>query len=97
MDSLTFMRVVNFAAWLCVMAYMAPAAWSAGFGKNVRRGDPMRLGCFATAFVMALGYARWLFMPESIVFWQIIHIMTAVVAGYILILARSYGRGSRVE
>ncbi len=93
---MTTLRLINLVLWLIVLGYMAPAAWNAAFGKQVRRGDPMRLGVFATAFVMIGFFARWLFAPDSIATWQALHVLCAACAIYIFFLARSYGRGDHV-
>ncbi len=93
---MTELRIINVILWSGVLLYMLPAAWNAAFGKQVRRGDPMRLGVFATSFVMISFFARWLIAPESILTWQALHVLAAAVAIYIGFLARSYGRGDHV-
>ncbi len=93
---MTALRIINVVIWGALLLYLLPGAWSAVHGKAVRRGDPMRLGCVATAFVMLGFFLRWLLAPESDLLWQALHILSAADAVYIWFLARAYGRGEHV-
>jgi hypothetical protein len=92
----TAWRILNIVIWLSMMIYMAPGAWSAVTGKALRRGDPMRLACFATAFVIVGFNGRWLLAPDSEMIWQTLYALSAAVGVYIIRLAHAYGRGPRV-
>jgi hypothetical protein len=93
---MTALRILNVVVYGMMAVYMFPGAWSAVFGRDVRRGDPMRLACFATAFVMLGFNLRWLFAPDSIWMWQALYLLSAGVGVYIIVLAHAYGRGGRV-
>jgi hypothetical protein len=90
----TALRILNVIVWGSMLVYMAPAAWSAAFGKATRRGDPMRLACLAMAFVMIGFNLRWLLIPDDTAVWMALCALSAAAGVYILMLARSYGRGS---
>jgi hypothetical protein len=90
------LRILNVVVWGIMLVYMIPGAWSAAFGKDLRRGDPMRLACLSTAFVMVGFNLRWLLAPDSIVLWQALYGLSAASGVYIILLARAYGRGPRV-
>jgi hypothetical protein len=94
---MTFLWLLTLVSWTAVIVYMAPAAWAASFGRNPRRGDPMRLACFSTAVMMAGFSLRWLLAPTNVLLWQILYVLSSVDAVYILMLARAYGRGGRIE
>ena len=89
---MTFLWWLNTAVWGVVMLYMAKGAWSAAFGKS-RRYDPWRLVSFTTAFMMAGFSIRWLLVPDIIILWQLLYVLSAADAVYIIIVARAYGRG----
>jgi hypothetical protein len=92
----TALRILNVIVWGGLIAFMLPGAWSAAFGKAVRRGDPMRLACLATGAVMVGFNLRWLLAPDSIILWQALYGLAAAVGVYIIMLARAYGRGPHV-
>lgn len=93
---MTLLRILNVVVWGVMAAYMLPGAWSTVAGYAVRRGDPMRLACFATAIVMVGFSLRWLLAPDNILVWQALYGLSAAVGVYIMFLARAYGRGPRV-
>lgn len=93
---MTELRVLNLIVWGLMALYMTTGAWSAVFGANTRRGDAMRLACFATAIVMVGFNLRWLVAPDSIWTWQALYVLSAGLGCYILWLAHAYGRGPRV-
>lgn len=93
---MTYLRILNVIIWGCMAAYMFSGAWSAIVGSNVRRGDPMRLACFATALLMVGFNLRWLLVPDSIWTFQALYGLSAVLGAYIMVLAHAYGRGPRV-
>lgn len=94
---MTELRILATVAWGLLALYMLPGAWSAARGRDTRRGDPMRLGVFATALVMIGFNLRWLFAPDSMLIWQMLYLLSAGDAVFIALLARAYGRGGRVE
>jgi hypothetical protein len=75
---------------------MLPGAYSAVTGKNVRRGDPMRLGMACVCTVMILGNIRWLVAPDNAAFFAAIYVLSALSGAYIAILAKTYGRGPKL-
>jgi hypothetical protein len=93
---MTALRILNLIIWGGMMIYMAPGAWSAVSGKALRRGDPMRLACFATAFVIVGFNLRWLLLADNMMVWQALYVLSAGVGVYIVVLAHAYGRGPRV-
>lgn len=93
---MTVLRIVNVLIWGTMALYMVTGAWAAISGIGVRRGDPMRLACFATALVMAGFNLRWLIAPDSIWTWQALYALSAALGVYIMALAYAYGRGPRV-
>ena len=93
---MTALRILNVIAWGIVLLYMIPGAWSAGFGKDRRRGDPMRLAGAINAFLMAGFSLRWLFAPTDEMIWMALYFLCFINAIYIIVLARVYGRGSRI-
>lgn len=93
---MTELRILNLIVWGALLIFMAHGSWSALFGKNQRRGDAMRLACFAMAAVQIGFNLRWLFWPEDVVLWQALYVLSAGAAVYIAWLAHTYGRGPRV-
>ena len=93
---MTALRILNIVIWGAMAAYMMTGAWSAIRRTHVRRGDPMRLACLATALVMIGFNVRWLLIPENVLVWQGLYVLSAGVGCYIIALARAYGRGPRV-
>lgn len=93
---MTELRLLNVLVWGIMLVMMSSGAWSAAFGNDLRRGDPMRLACFATAFVMVGFNVRWLIWPDSVLMWQALYVLSAASGVYIMLLARAYGRGPRV-
>lgn len=93
---MTELRVLNVIVWAGVLIYMIPSAWPAVRGVDMRRGDPMRLACAATAFVMLGFVVRWLIAPQDMLSWAALYVLSAALGVYIVLLARAYGRGPRV-
>ena len=93
---MTALRVVNVLIWGALLIYMLPGAYSAAFGKAVRRGDPMRMGVAATCLVMIAANLRWLLAPDNVSLWAAVYVLSAAVAIYIAFLAKAYGRGGRL-
>ncbi len=93
---MTELRILNLIVWSVLALYSMPGAWGAVSGKETRRGDPMRLACVATAFVMIGFTLRWLLAPDSIVLWQALYVLSAATGLYIIRVAWAYGRGPRV-
>lgn len=93
---MTPLRILNTVVWGVMAIYMLQGAWSAMFGPDTRRGDPMRLGCLLTAIVMVGFNIRWLFWPDAMVTWQALYVLSAGTGLYIIWLAHAYGRGPRV-
>lgn len=92
---MTALRIVNLAAWLMVLAYMAPAVVGILRGKP-RGGDPARL-IYAAFALLVVGFnLRFLALPESVAFHWGLLILSIVVAGFTLRAARAYGRGTHV-
>lgn len=88
--------LLNIAVWSAVLIYMASGAWSAVAGSATRRGDPMRLACFTTAFVI-LGFTiRWMVAPDSEAAWKVLNVLCAIDGLFIVALGRAYGRGPHV-
>lgn len=93
MDAL---RIITSVVWTTMIVYMAPGAWAALRGRNVHRGDPMRLACLLTG-LMVVGFSvRHLLFPENMLTWVGLYIFSISVALYIIALARAYGRGPHV-
>jgi drug/metabolite transporter (DMT)-like permease len=93
---LTVLRIANVGIWAALLACMFTGARSAVTGKEVRRGDPMRLGLSAVCLVMILSNVRWLLMPESDALFAAIYVLSALVGLYVIMLGRAYGRGPRL-
>lgn len=93
---LTALRVLNLFIWSGLLIYMAPGALHAITGRDVRRGDPMRLGVGAVCIVMILGNLRWLVAPDSEAMFAAMYVLSAVVGLYIARLAGAYGRGPKL-
>lgn len=93
---MTTLRIINIIIWLVVVVYCLPGAWAAASSRATRRGDPMRLACLATGFVMMGFNLRWLLAPENQTLWQALYVLAAADGLYVLSLARAYGRGARV-
>lgn len=90
---MTELRILNLLIWSALLLYMAPGASHAVSGKDVRRGDPMRLGVGAVCLVMILGNLRWLMAPDSDALFAAVYVLNALVGAYLFRLAKSYGRG----
>lgn len=93
---LTALRVINIVVWSGLLLYMIPGAHHAVTGKDVRRGDPMRLGVGAVCLVMLLGNLRWLLVPDSDLLFAAIYVLSAIVGLYVARLAHAYGRGPKL-
>jgi hypothetical protein len=93
---MTGLRIANILIWGVLLIYAVPGAWGAVSGNGTRRGDPMRLACVATAFVMIGFSARWLLAPENVMLWQALYVLSGATGMYIIRVAWAYGRGPRV-
>lgn len=94
--ALEILRWINLAVWLVLLAYMLPGAGTAVGGKNLRRGDPMRLGIACICLVMIGGNLRWLFAADSLTLLATIHALAAAAGLYLIRLGLAYGRGPRI-
>lgn len=90
---MTELRILNVVVWGCMLCFMASGAWAAAMRRRMRRGDPMRLACFATAVVNVGFNLRWLLAEDSILLWQLLYVLSVAVGIYILKLGHDYGRG----
>lgn len=95
-DLLNILRVLNVAVWTGLLLYMLPGAKSAITGRDIRRGDPMRLGVSFVCLVMIGGNLRFLLAPDSDGLWLALYVMSAAVGLYIARLGKAYGRGPRI-
>jgi hypothetical protein len=93
---MTALRILNIVIWGALFVYMQPAAWSAVRARDIRRGDPMRLGVASVCMVMILGNLRWLFAPDNDALFASIYVLSSVVGLYLIRLAYAYGRGPRL-
>lgn len=91
--TLTALRVLNVLIWGGMAVFMARGAWAQATKREVRRGDPMRLACFATGIVVAGFCLRWLILPENDAVFVMLYLLAAAVGVYIVKLGRDYGRG----
>jgi hypothetical protein len=89
----TALRILNIITWGVMLVYMLPGGWSATTAR-ARYGDPMRLACALTGFVMLGFNLRALLAPDDETLWKMLLVLSAVLALYILRLGRTYGRGS---
>lgn len=93
---MTALRIANVLIWGLVLLYMIPGAWSAGFGKDHHRGDPMCLAGAINAFLWCGFSLRWFIVPDNEMIWMALYFLAFVNAIYIIVLARVYGRGARI-
>lgn len=93
---MTALRVLNVAIWAGLLAYMVPGAWCAIRNREVRRGDPMRLGVACVCLIIIGGNLRFLLAPDSDALWIALYVMSAAVGLYIARLATAYGRGPKI-
>lgn len=93
---MTALRLLNLAVWGLLLLYMIPGAHHAITGKDVRRGDPMRLGVGVVSIVMVLGNIRWLAAPDNMNLLAAVHILALLAGLYIALLAKTYGRGPKL-
>lgn len=91
------LRVIALICWAGVVIFMFRGAAAAALSRNMRRGDPMRLACFATAIVNAGFSARWLMAADNELIWKLLYVLSAAAAIYIIVLGRRYGRGPLIE
>ena len=96
MDPATFLRIVTIIAWGIVFFFMIPGAWSAFRGRAVRRGDPMRLGVLAVAFLFVSYGIRSLVAPDFEAGRVILNALSLATAVYVWRSAHAYGRGPRL-
>ncbi len=89
---MTILRIINLCCWGAMLAYMLPGACAA-LGRHARYGDPMRLACALTAIVVMGFNLRWLVVPNDLVLWKGLLVLSAVLAVFILRLGLTYGRG----
>jgi hypothetical protein len=90
---MTVLRIINLVCWGAMLAYMLPGAW-ASLGRRARYGDPMRLACALTGFVVIGFNLRWLIAPNDVVLWKGLLVLSSALAIFILHLGLTYGRGS---
>jgi hypothetical protein len=93
---LTALRILNLVIWGALLLCMIPGAQATVRGKEVRRGDPWRLGVAAVSIVIILGNIRWLVAPDNAALFIAIYVLTAIVGGYKIVLAKTYGRGPKL-
>jgi hypothetical protein len=94
---MAWLYAVAFIAWLAVSLYTAPAVVSL-YRRQGRYGDPARLNVFLIA-VLFMGFlGRRLAAGEHQADAAMIALLTAstVVAGFTVLIARTYGRGRHV-
>jgi hypothetical protein len=96
-DWLPFVRIVAMVLWCCVAFYMAPAAFSVATGRRLRINDPFRFAIFIIALLQNGFALRGLLAQgdEDLLFG--LHVLSAVIACYVVRLARAYGRGDHVD
>jgi hypothetical protein len=83
-----WLRLINLAGWLLVLAYMAPAVLGILRGKP-RDGDPPRL-IYASFALLVVGFnLRFLAFPESVAFHWGLLILSVIVAVFTLGAARA--------
>lgn len=94
MDAL---RIANLIVWgVFMLPFMASGAWSAMSGREMRRGDPMRLACFATGLIICGFNVRGMIAPDDELSRVILYLLSIADGVFIMLLARAYGRGPRV-
>lgn len=93
---MTTLCIFVIIVWASVMAYAAPAVLGMVRGQQSRRGDPMRLACFATGAIFVFGALRLLLAPDSYQLLAAILVLVIADALLILRLMRAYGRGGLV-
>lgn len=93
---MTLLRIINLLIWSAVLVYMARGAIAA-MTKHARYGDPMRLACALTAIVVLGFNLRWLLLPADKMLWQLLLVLSAALACFILRLGVTYGRGARLH
>lgn len=94
------LRFVNLAVWGAMLLYMSRGAVAA-VTRHARYGDPMRLACALTAFVIIGFNVFWLWGAddhtsdtlESDLTLNALLVLSAAVGAYILKLGATYGRG----
>lgn len=87
------LRVVVFACFFGMGLFMARGAWAAAIGREERRGDAMRLACFATAVVFCGYQLRAIFDPNDNLLLAALHVLAIGDALFIIRLGQRYGRG----
>ena len=87
------LRLIALAVWAALFVYMVPGARAAIKGKDLRRGDPMRLGVAIICLVMILGNLRWLLAPESDELFAAVYVLSIIAGAHTFKLAMVYGRG----
>jgi len=92
---MTALFVAALVIWTGAFIYALPGAVSA-FGKRPRRGDAMRAGVAAVAFMVMFGALVRLFAPASQSLIAALFVFVCGVGGFVLWLMRSYGRGGYV-
>jgi hypothetical protein len=90
---LTGLFYAALVVWSCVMLYAGSSFWKTISGSPVHRGDPMRIGVFATSIIFVAGTIRWIVAPADMTSLSAIFTLSIIDALYILKLMRAYGRG----
>lgn len=90
---LTALFLCALVVWSAVLFYAGKSFLAMLTGKPVHRGDPMRIGVFATSILFVAGSIRWLVAPTDMTSLATIFVLSVIDAIYIFHLMRSYGRG----
>lgn len=96
---MTALRILNLIVWAMMLAYMLPGAVAAST-RHARYGDPMRLACALTAVVFIGFNAFWLATEHSVApstTLNLLLVLSAALALFILRLGLTYGRGGRLN
>lgn len=93
---MTALRVINLLIWSGLFFYMLPGAWAALRGREVHRGDPMRLSVAMVSLVIIFGNLRFLFAADNEDLFAAIYVLCAAIGLYKFRLAHLYGRGPLV-
>lgn len=93
---LTGLFIAALVVWSAVLLYAGKSFWTMISNRPVHRGDPMRIGVFATSILFVAGSIRWLVAPDDMLSLSMIFTLSVIDALYILRLLRAYGRGGPV-
>ena len=87
------LRLIVLVCFFAMGLFMAKGAWAAAIGRGERRGDAMRLACFATAVVFCGYQLRAVLVPDNEVILSALHLLAIGDALFIIRLGQRYGRG----